>query len=121
MSYPLFSIFLICALDISFNLLLLDSATQFGIRIFSAIINMLTTALMTFVFCYSSENITEDLFDIGDAFYGSSWYRLPIRQQKLVILSIIRAQGELRLDALGFAKCSLYTFLQVVGGSVFAL
>lgn len=114
MSFSLFSDLLTCALVIAFNLLLLDSIDHIDLRIATSLYNMSTITSLTFIFCLVSENITETLFDIGDGFYESLWYYLPIHHQKQLILIIARSQRELRLEGLGIIFCSLDTFARVI-------
>lgn len=66
-----------------------------------------------FIYCKLSENITCDLYAICDMFYESTWYRLPVDQQKWFIWPIQRGQKTIRLTGLGFIDCSLATFLSV--------
>lgn len=63
--------------------------------------------------CVFSEVITHDLCTIADIFYGYAWYRLPVKQQKLFILPIQRANKALRLTGLGLVDCSLRVFASV--------
>lgn len=114
MSFSLFSDLLTCALVIAFNLLLLDSTDHMDLRIATSLYNMATITSLTLVFCLASESITEALFGVGDAFYESPWYCLPIQHQKQLILIIARSQRELRLEGLGLIFCSLETFGRVI-------
>lgn len=56
---------------------------------------------------------TTDLLEIGDIFYNSAWYRLPIKEQRLLALPIQRSQREFRLSGLGFLDCSLAVYSSV--------
>lgn len=112
MSIPLFSDLLTCALVIAFNLLLLESIDYIDLQILSSLLNVSTVVLMTFIFCYLSENISGTLSGIDNAFYESPWYFLPVQQQRPIILAI--ARRGFRLDGLGLIYCSLDTFARVI-------
>lgn len=112
MGIPLFSDLLTCALVIAFNLLLLASIDYIDLQIVSSLLNVSTVVLMTFVFCYLSENISESLSGIDNAFYESSWYFLHVQHQKSIIMAI--ARRGFRLDGLGLIYCSLETFARVI-------
>lgn len=114
MSFSLFSYLLTCALVLAFSLLLIDSNDHMDLRLATSLYNMATVAAMTFSFCLVSENITEALFNIGDAFYESQWYFLPVNQQKQLVVTILRSQCKFRLKGLALVYCSLYTFLRVI-------
>lgn len=67
----------------------------------------------TFLFCLSSENLTQNSMDVGNVAYNSTWYCMPINERKAIILIILRSQQEFRLDGLGMFECSFVTFSQV--------
>lgn len=58
----------------------------------------LLTALSTYVFCFFSENVTNDLHSIGDAFYQSNWYAHPAKQQQLYNLYAIDSARSTRVS-----------------------
>lgn len=69
-------------------------------------------ALM-YAYCSASERVTSYLLDVGEMFYNSAWYQLPVKQQKLLVLPIQRAEREFRLSGLGLFDCSLAVFSSV--------
>lgn len=113
MSLTVFSDLIICALNIAFNLLLLESTDHMDLQIATSFYNMSTVVLTTFIFCLLSENITHALSRIGDSFYNSMWYCLPVHHQKRFILALARSQRMFHLKGLGIIPCSLATFLRV--------
>lgn len=54
-----------------------------------------------------------NLFEVGDIFYNSLWYKLPSQEQKLLILPIQRSQKLFRLNGFGIVDCSLEVFSSV--------
>lgn len=113
MSLTVFSDLIICALNIAFNLLLLESTDHMDLQIATSFYNMSTVVLTTFIFCLLSENITHALSSVGDSFYDSVWYRLPAHQQRRFILALARSQRVFHLKGLGIIPCSLAAFLRV--------
>lgn len=75
---------------------------------------MSSEAATNFIFCLLSEQITSSLSEIANIFYDSSWYRAPMRYQKLFPLVIARSQQAFHLRGLGIISCSLETFARVI-------
>lgn len=107
-----FTVMLTCTLVIAFNLFVAE-VSGVGIETLFAFTDSLFMILITFMYCYLSEWVTSDLLEIGDLFYNSAWYRLPVKQQRLLTLPIGRAQREFRLSGLGLFDCSLALFSSV--------
>lgn len=78
-----------------------------------------STMIMCYVYCYFSERFTERAFDIGDMSYNSLWYKMSMKEQKLVGLVIRQAQKEFRMSGYGIIKCSLGAFQSVIDGNIF--
>lgn len=84
------------------------------INIIVPIFTSIATISTTYIYCFLSENVTHNLTLIGDYFYNyTTWYRLAVKQQKLLILPIQCAQKEFRLEGLGIVECSLRVFSSV--------
>lgn len=114
MKIILFYITLDCTVVIALNLYVFELIDTIDLQIMAALIDLLNMVFMTFSYFYLSERITADLLEIGDIFYDSLWYRLPAKQQRLLVLPIERAQRVFRLNGLGLFDCSLATFLTVL-------
>lgn len=71
----------------------------------------------TFAYCLLSDNVTWHLHSIAEHFYYFSWYRLPVKQQKLFIFPIRRAQKPFRMSGHGIVDCSLRVFSSVNFGN----
>lgn len=99
-----------CITVIVFNLFVIELSSTITLEIYCALGDLFTGLALTFVYFYLSEWITSDLLEIGDYFYNSAWYRLPAKQQKLLVLPIRRAQREFRLKGFGLFDCSLEVF-----------
>lgn len=113
MSAPLFYQLLMCASIIAFNLFVLESNNIFSFDGIVASYEVLCYGTLTFIYCYLSDAITSNLYDIGDSFFGCAWYILPIQQQKMFIVPIQRSQRRFHLTGLALADCSLKNFLSV--------
>lgn len=113
MDEVLFYILLACSSIIAFDLIALESNDIFSLETAVTLYDLNTILAMTFIYCYSSEQITLMLYNIGDIFYNSMWYQLPVALQKPVIFPILRSSRVFRLRSLGLIDCSLPVFLSV--------
>lgn len=80
---------------------------------FTIVLGSMTVLLPTYLFCKLSENMADRLHLIENAFYGYSWYRLSVSEQKLFLLPIQRAQQKFQMNGLGIVDCSLQIFSKV--------
>lgn len=119
MKVVLFSMTFTCGIVIAANLVVFELNESFNLEIFVAFLDMVVEIVMTFAHFYLAEWITSDLLSIGDHFYNSAWFCLPLKQQKLLVLPIQRAQRELRLKGLGLFECSLPVFSMVEIQNIF--
>lgn len=113
MSEIIFVALLTSILIIALNLYALESNDLFSLQTGVGYALMMCLLPMIFAFCFLAERITTNLYEIGDIFYDASWYRLPAKQQRIVICPIQRAGQEFRFRSLGLVDCSLTTFLSV--------
>lgn len=114
LSATLFFQLLFCTINIAIFLLAIESDDQiFSVTSLVSFIALSTVLVSIFIYCKLSENITGDLNDIGDVFYESAWYRMPLDQQKMFLRPIERAQKGIRLMGFGMVECSLAMFLSV--------
>lgn len=115
MSVSLFLLLLVCAVLLAIYMVgtVGMTASLTDLTFMLSVMCTLLTALSTYVFCFFSENVTNDLHSIGDAFYQANWYAHPAKQQKLYMLSIQRAQREFRMTGLGVVDCSLQVYSSV--------
>lgn len=113
MSVIIFDVTLTCVL---FLALILFSVEQLDAIDFTVILNLECTLyiiIICYIYSYFSETITTNSFAIGEDPYNSLWYKMPMKQQKAVMLMIMRSQIEFRLTGVGMVDCSLETFLAV--------
>lgn len=113
MEIILFYLTLDCTIVIAFNLYVLEVTDAIDAETMAVFIDVFDTVLITFFYFYLSEWITADLLAIGDHFYDSPWYLLPVKQQRLLMLPICRAQRVFRFKGLGLFDCSLEVFSMV--------
>lgn len=114
MELVLFNMATTCVIIIAFNLLVVELNDTFNMEAMIAFIDLYLMLGLTFAHFYLSEWITSDLSDIGDIFYNSPWYQLPLKQQTLMALPIQRAGRVFRLQCLGLCNCSLAIFASVI-------
>lgn len=113
MSEIIFVALLTSMLIFAFNLYGLESNDLFSIQSAVGLALVLGLLPLIFAYCFLAESITVNLYDIGDIFYDSPWYRLPAKHQRIVILPIQRAGREFCFLCLGLVDCSLATFSSV--------
>lgn len=113
MSVGLFFQLLVCATSLAVYMVGIETNGVRSMNTCISIIGVLITMSSTYVYCLISENVTTDLEMVGDSFYESSWYRLPVQQQRLFGLPIQRSQKEFRMTGLGFVECSLRVYSSV--------
>lgn len=113
MSAALFYQLFFCAVTTAVLLFAIDTNSLFTLSTIISIQGILIIATPTFVYCNLSEQLTSQLFSIGDIFYERAWYRMPLKHQQLVIFPIRRSHMEFRLMGLGIIDCSLSVFVSV--------
>lgn len=108
----LFTMAFICIIVIAMSLFVVEIYGVSVEAIFAS--NAISFVLLVmFKYCHLSEGLTTDMLEIADIFYESEWYRLPVKQQRLMTLPIGRAQREFRLSAMGLFDCSLAVYSSV--------
>lgn len=113
MDVTLFSITLTCTICIAFNMFVVELNDSLNIEMMVAFADFAAVIAITAVYFFHSEWITADLLEISDNFYNSPWYRLPVKQQKYLMLPIQRADRIYRMKSLGLFDCSLPVFVSV--------
>lgn len=113
MKVVLFNMTFTCSIVIALNLFVFELSETLNLELIVAFIDMAGISPLTFALFYFAERITSDLLSIGDHFYNSAWFQLPVKQQKLLVLPIQQAQRERRLKGLGLFDCSLALFSSV--------
>lgn len=109
----LFTMFLTCTIIIAFNLFALESNALFSIQTVIAICDVACLLPSNFTYCFLAEKVTADLLKTGDVLFSSAWYRLPVAQQKLLVVPLQVAECEYRIKGLRLINCSLAVFLSV--------
>lgn len=110
----LFYQLLVCAVIIAFNLFSLESTKSiYDLHSIVSFTELTSTVVPTYIYCSLSDNFTSDLEDIGDVFYESTWFKMPVKYQRFMIMPIMRSQREIRLSGFGLIDCSLNVFLAV--------
>lgn len=109
----LFVMALTCTMAVAMNLFAVELNGIFSMTTLVACIDLFSVNSLMVIYSYLSEWITSDLLEIGDIFYNSAWYQLPVNEQRLLTLPIGRAQREFRLSGLGLFDCSLAVFSSV--------
>lgn len=113
MDVILFNMSLSSTICISFNLYAVEISDILSLEVVVASFDLAITLGLLFAYCYLSDWMTADLFEIGYVFYNSSWYRLETKRQRLLVLPIQRANRLVRLKSLGLFDCSTAVFLSV--------
>lgn len=83
----------------------------------NALLNLNSTSMffvMSYVFCYLSENITAKSLANANIAYEATWYKMSNSSQKAIGMIIMRSQREYRIVGFGMVECSLEVFLTVI-------
>lgn len=106
---------LLCSVVIiAFILVAFNETNGYNLQMLLANCNIFAlNVIMCYVYCYFSEQVTGIAVDIGDVVYKSLWYKMPVKDQILIGLVIVRAQKEFRMSGFGIIECSLELFLTV--------
>lgn len=107
-----------CTAMLAFSFTAFDgNASKISFDLFCTILQSGLELSSAFVYCANADDITELIASIGDIFYNSLWYRMNVKEQKLVVSTIQRAQKPFRLNSYGICDCSREKFLKVWEGS----
>lgn len=88
-------------------------------RIFIAVISMMTSAGNIFLYCYVGTVTTVKFLQFSDAVYESLWYKFPVELQKYLRLIIANAQRPRAFDGFGIMDLNLVAFTKVSSSSNF--
>lgn len=113
MKVALFNLTFTCTIVIALNLLVVELNETLNLEMVVALTDIALIIGITFAHFYLAEWITSDLLGIGEVFYNSAWYCLPVKRQMLLALPIQRARREFRLKGLDIFDCSLRAFSSV--------
>lgn len=115
----IFFVILACSAIVAFNLFALESNEALSMETTIAMYDMGSVLAVTFLYCYLSDNVTQSLLTVSDAFYYSTWYKGALRRDGIyLIVPIQRAQREVRLVAFNLIECSLMVFLRVGANAI---
>lgn len=104
---------IVCTIVLAVNLYAFEMSDSINIQIVVAFLDTLLMVSITLGYFYLAEEITSNLLDIGEFLYDSPWYRLPMKQQSIILLPIQRAHLVFRLTGLGIFEASLTAFAMV--------
>lgn len=82
-------------------------------RIFIAVISMLTSAGNIFLYSYVGTLSTAQFLRFSDVVYESLWYKFPVELQKYLRLIIANAHRRQAFDGFGVMELNLETFTKV--------
>lgn len=113
MSTVLFFLLLTYAITIAVFMVDMEATESIDLAFVGSLTGLINILIQLVIYCAYSENLTTDLGATGDVFYKTLWYQMPVKLQKLYVLSIARSQREFRLTGLGIIECSLRIFASV--------
>lgn len=116
----LFALTMISAVNMALNLLAFEIIDGISLEMMTAFMDLLIILNLTFAHYYLAERLTANLLEIGDIFYNSAWLQLPVKRQRLLVLSIERGHCVFRLRGLRLFDCSLDNFASVIVCDYFA-
>lgn len=69
--------------------------------------------ISTYALCHFSTNLTTKSTKMFDAIYNTTWYSLPLQQQKMITPMIRQGQTPFVLNGFNIISCSKETFVMV--------
>lgn len=105
---------LVCAVFLAFMMLSIDGNRE-GITS-DVVINLfclLLEIMLNYTSCKYAHALTNRYFEVAGDFYNILWYKLPFNQQKMVAMTIHRAQIPFHLKGYNLFTCNMETFLAV--------
>lgn len=66
-----------------------------------------------YFYCYHSDEITESCYRRSKEIYELRWYEYPMIHQKHLLVVMIDAQRQIRVDGYGFVPCTMTAFVKV--------
>lgn len=104
----------VCAIFIATILSSLDQNLQNMSYEFVININCLVLEiLLNYISCSYAQSVTSNAFEVADVIYDTLWYQLPMKQQKMICMTIRLAQKPVYLQGYKIFTCSMETFLTV--------
>lgn len=82
-------------------------------RIFIALISIVTSAGNIFLYCYVGTLTTVQFLRFSDVVYESIWYKFPVKLQKYLRLIIADAHRPRAFDGFGIMDLNLVAFAKV--------
>lgn len=106
----MFKIF-ICSYEFNIQIQLI------GIGDFSGILRLLfvgsSIISWLFIFCELGNKLTQRYDEFGVSIYSIAWYKLPLRLQQCIPMTILIAQNSIYLRGFGSAHCTREVFKRV--------
>lgn len=117
MSGPLFFQLSSCIIETVMELLTIDYAIQqkhVSTAFFANLGTLLIHMFVAFVLCSFAEKFTTQSFQVSNTLFANLlWYNLRNNEQKLIILSICRAQKRFQLEGFGIFDVNMEVLLNV--------
>lgn len=113
MSEIIFLMLLSCVIYFLVCLFSLDQVEEIDSTIRLRILAPMPVLLITYIYCYFSEMVTEKSSAIAETTYDSMWYTMPAKRQRAIVMILIQSQREFRLQGVGMLDCSFRIYLTV--------
>lgn len=75
---------------------------------------LIAATSVNFILCSYADKMTQEASEVADTMYNTAWYEMPIPQQKLLLLPILRSQKIIQLTGFGIYTYSLQNFGRIL-------
>ncbi|GAB0099015.1 Odorant receptor [Sergentomyia squamirostris] len=82
------------------------------------LLGALVMILQALVLCYFGQLLADCSKKILDAIYMTMWYEMTVRDQKDLLMLMMRFRRPIKVEAFGFGDISIYTFVQICKAAV---
>lgn len=99
-----------------FSEILCQSAANLSIELYQSAALLCLTVVFMFIMCANGQMVTEKSFSIGQSVYETTWYKMPLKFRRHLLLMIQHSNRPFNLTACGLMCCNLEAFVTVSSG-----
>ncbi|GAB0099013.1 hypothetical protein DMENIID0001_148320 [Sergentomyia squamirostris] len=81
------------------------------------VVSALVMMVQVFILCYFGQMLTNSSQELLDAAYVTKWYEMTVRDQKDLLMLMMRFNSPITVETFGFGDISIYTFVQICKAS----
>ncbi|GAB0099014.1 Odorant receptor [Sergentomyia squamirostris] len=83
----------------------------------AAVLSAAVMMTQVFVLCYFGQMLTNSSQELLDAVYMTQWYEMTVRDQKDLLMLMMRLSRPVKVETFGFGDISIFTFVRICKAS----